>query len=407
MIKSITIQNFKATKYVQIELGKLNALIGANSAGKSTILQAIDFLINSATTDADVWLKERNWKLEEIKSQIGSSRTIAFNAVIQLDVNGIEKLLNWHIEFMTNLSEGTITLYRESISDGRYYPTNVIDKDRKMQTVLRHGLYDYQPHKVAFYNFSINETRVFASLQRSSSLLKDIDPIKHKEMYPDLVRLKEYLLNCHSFELLSPDNLRHSSRGKTWDIGKNGKKLASFIRSMDKNQREKLIALIKDIIPNIDSIDTVIKGRPGWVEMVLKEAYGDNNFKISSAHISDGMLRIIAFATLAQMPSEGGLILLDEIEDGVNPYISEKVIKILYDYVKQGNRQILFTTHSTVFLDDVKPDDIRLVFRDVDGSIAVTKAFENERIKELLEFMKPGEIVLNLDQNELIGQEDN
>jgi len=399
MIKSITIQNFKAAKFVELSLGKLNALIGANSAGKSTILQAIDFLISTVTTDADVFLRERNWKLEDIKSQIGSSRTISFDAVIQLEVNGIEMELQWSIEFITNLSEGTIKLFSESISDVNRYPTVARDGTGRNYRLPGFGiLYRYKQDVVRIYSYSGTKVSLYPSLNRTSSLLKDIDPIKHKKMYPELVKLKEFLLNCHSFELLSPDNLRQSSRGKTWDIGKNGKKLASFIRSMDKGQKDKLIALIKEIMPNIESIETVIKGRPGWIEMVLKEVYGDNNLKISSAHISDGMLRVIAFATLAQMPLEGGLILLDEIEDGINPYISEKVIQVLYDYVKQGNRQIMFTTHSTVFLNDILPGDIQLVYRKSDGRIGVKKAFVIDKVKELLEFMNPGEVVLYLEQ---------
>jgi predicted ATPase len=47
----------------------LTVLIGENSCGKSTILQAIDFLRSAASRDIPEYLRERKWTLEDLKSQ--------------------------------------------------------------------------------------------------------------------------------------------------------------------------------------------------------------------------------------------------------------------------------------------------------------------------------------------------
>jgi predicted ATPase len=43
MIKNITIQNFKSIVNLEMELGRINVLIGENGCGKANILEAIAF----------------------------------------------------------------------------------------------------------------------------------------------------------------------------------------------------------------------------------------------------------------------------------------------------------------------------------------------------------------------------
>ena len=47
-VKSIRIQRFKNLEDVQLELGDVNVLVGANNAGKSAVLQAIQFTVSAA-----------------------------------------------------------------------------------------------------------------------------------------------------------------------------------------------------------------------------------------------------------------------------------------------------------------------------------------------------------------------
>ena len=51
MLKKLTIRNFKAIHDMTIAFSPLTVLIGENAAGKSTVLQAIDFLRSAASRD--------------------------------------------------------------------------------------------------------------------------------------------------------------------------------------------------------------------------------------------------------------------------------------------------------------------------------------------------------------------
>jgi putative ATP-dependent endonuclease of OLD family len=52
-LKWVHIKNFRSCKDVRIECGPMHALVGANNAGKSSILRAFDFLFNPSITKVD------------------------------------------------------------------------------------------------------------------------------------------------------------------------------------------------------------------------------------------------------------------------------------------------------------------------------------------------------------------
>lgn len=61
MIEFVSITNFKSLAEVHIPLGQFNCLVGMNGAGKSTVLQALDFLSQLMRGDVSGWLERRQW----------------------------------------------------------------------------------------------------------------------------------------------------------------------------------------------------------------------------------------------------------------------------------------------------------------------------------------------------------
>jgi len=201
--------------------------------------------------------------------------------------------------------------------------------------------------------------------------------------------------------------MRRSSRGTTEDIGVGGKQLAAFIKQMTPKQRESYIQKVHSILSNMEGISAVTKGTSSWVELFVKEKFGSNDIRVKPYHISDGTLRILAFVALFYVKYDSGLLMLDEIENGLNPYITTKIVELLYEFTSQTRHQLLLTTHSSLMLDDFKPEDIIYVYRKKDGSIRVKRVFNNKKIKEFLEYMHPGEIWINLTEKELLESDGN
>jgi putative ATP-dependent endonuclease of OLD family len=60
-LTQVRIQNFRSCRDVTLQIGDMHALVGANNAGKSAVLRALDFLFNPSTkalNDESFWNKD-------------------------------------------------------------------------------------------------------------------------------------------------------------------------------------------------------------------------------------------------------------------------------------------------------------------------------------------------------------
>jgi putative ATP-dependent endonuclease of OLD family len=65
-LTSLRIQNFRSCRDIALQIGGMHALVGANNAGKSTVLRALDFLFNPSTkslNDESFWNKDTSLEI--------------------------------------------------------------------------------------------------------------------------------------------------------------------------------------------------------------------------------------------------------------------------------------------------------------------------------------------------------
>ena len=96
------------------------------------------------------------------------------------------------------------------------------------------------------------------------------------------------------------------------------------------------------------------------------------------------------------------MLLLDEIENGINSNYAEELIEIFYRMSEAG-KQLITTTHSVVFLDYIKKNDIVYLYRESQcGCAAAMNIFELPELDKKLEYMYPGEVIYNTSNKELV-----
>jgi len=135
--------------------------------------------------------------------------------------------------------------------------------------------------------------------------------------------------------------------------------------------------------------------RAGWKRLSIIEQFGDHRMETDASHINDGLLRILA--VLAQTRSDRSLVLLDEIENGINPEIVERLV----DTLVSSPQQIIVTTHSPMILnylnDETARQAVQFVYKSPHGLTGVRRFFEIPRIGEKLRMMGPGEAFVDTD----------
>ena len=123
---------------------------------------------------------------------------------------------------------------------------------------------------------------------------------------------------------------------------------------------------------------------------------------IPATHLSDGVLRIIAIASIIEIEKKNGMVLLEEIENGINPHITEILSDDLQEMTQKGHRQLVLTTHNSVLLDYFPEDSIVFLWRDDEGQVQCSDMFSSKPVREYLEYMHPGEVWLNMDTDVLV-----
>ena len=83
MINSVRVVNFKSLAEVTLRLGHFNCLVGMNGAGKSTVLQALDFVSQLMRGDVQGWLDRRGWTAADLNCKLRSERNIWFQVSFQ------------------------------------------------------------------------------------------------------------------------------------------------------------------------------------------------------------------------------------------------------------------------------------------------------------------------------------
>jgi predicted ATPase len=360
MIEWINIKNFKSLGEVLIKFEKFNCLIGMNGAGKSTVLQALDFVSHIMHGQIQDWLDSRGWGIHELNCKLRKESNITLTVGFQTSEG---KSLTWHGIFNRmelRCTGEVIQIYNEVDID----PILLLKGQR----------------------FSIEEKPwqevTFVYQGSLLSVLKD------SELPAPVLEFRDSMRRIRSLELLSPQLMRKSARFDDIDIGAGGEKLAGYLYGIKGKTRDNLVELLKRFYPRLEDFK-VTNQRAGWKKLSIIEQYEGHRIETESSHISDGLLRILA--VLAQSGSDRSLILLDEIENGINQEIIEKLV----DTLVASPQQMLVTTHSPLILnfldDEIARKSVLFIYKTPQGESHIRPFFEIPRIGEKLSYMGPGD----------------
>lgn len=221
-----------------------------------------------------------------------------------------------------------------------------------------------------------------------------LSSLKESELPEAIKEFRDALRRIRSLELLSPQMMRKRARTNDQDIGAGGEKLSAFLHSIKGEHRERLLGLLKTFYPNLIDFK-VTSQRAGWKTLSVIEQFQEQRLETEATHLNDGLLRILA--VLAQSESDRSLILLDEIENGINQEIVEKLV----DTLVASPQQILVTTHSPLILnyleDEVARQSVQFIYKTPQGESRIRHFFEVPRVGEKLRYMGPGDAFVDTD----------
>lgn len=385
-IKSIYIDNFKAFNEFSMDFSPMTILVGNNSSGKSSVLQALVFLKYCCERTTGEYLRERGGTVEDIvtngfaenEENEENKEIMEFRVVFQGTRD--HDILTWELTLLADKDQ--IQLCSENITYGEekllsYTSTGGVriccDGTKN---VLSPG--DYPCSQIVFLNDENADARLLA--------------------------IKKFFNETEPLDLLTPRDMRGSVRSSERTLGVSGEKLPTLIQQLDDDEKKALKQELRSVLPHLRDITTVTR-KAGWTHLELEEAFENRTINVSSVGVSDGALRLLALFSLRFLKKSGGITLLDEIEDGISPQNIEAFLRHIRAYAQEQNQQILLTTHSTVLLDYAQPEEIRYMFRNKDGDVVCRRFEDLHDVKEKMDYLYPGEILLNYSDEALIRED--
>ena len=192
MFRELKVDNFKSLVDFSIELTPMSAIIGNNATGKSSILQAIDFLCGSVKEDFGILLERRNWTADNIKSKLISSNKIHFESNILLPSDEGSLNYDWKMVLSIYSGKNEVSLFSESL---------VCDGEE---------LLIYQKGKDGLIKNEGDSINVLPkALAVNSSVLRMLN--RDEKLDSRIKCFIDFLANSASFDMLSPSEIDRKS----------------------------------------------------------------------------------------------------------------------------------------------------------------------------------------------------
>lgn len=358
MIESIAIENFKSIRQAETKLPFFGAIVGQNAAGKTNLVQTIEF-------SKDLILG----------SSISSAQSkIVFTPFELFNLNDISKSASFSFVLSDSQKNKYIFSYAVSLRLVDDELPSIVVQDERLEKVngeiretvyLRDRTQKISNGKGADIPLAIDPTHLVISLYKDSQ-------VQHVK---DIFR-KINILQAATLE----------SRESLVDITAEG--LAAVLARLkykNPNGFQQFEEIAKKIVPTfstyfVKSLKEELVTPPGKEEyyLVLLE---EKNLKgqLSVKSISAGDLRTLFFVANALSMEGGTPLIIEEIENGMHPSRVANVVEHLDTISRLKNIQMLFTTHSPLVINKLRPAEIVYVKKEDDrGTKFVLLAESNE-----------------------------
>jgi predicted ATPase len=209
------------------------------------------------------------------------------------------------------------------------------------------------------------------------------------------------------FLRLSPNRLSQGSlstrRSSDPILDEEGQTLPALLFELDRDQRSELIDRVHGVLDNFEGLEVreANIGRETQVNYALRERMpyrgraGSYTLPVPSWMLSEGTRRITALMALLVREPSPSLICVEEIENGLDPWVVLRLIDALRE-ASDFDTQVVLTTHSPWLLDHCAVDEIISVRRTA-GDTKYERFTDREDIRRFDSRIPPGTRYVNAD----------
>lgn len=366
-IVSVKVENYRALRRVKLDdLTPLTVLLGPNGSGKSTVFDVFNFLSECFQAGLrSAW--DRRGRAREIKTR-GQEGPVVIE--LQYRERPRHPLITYHV----------------AIDEGAKGPF-VAEEWLRWS---RHG--GGRPFKFLDYHkgkgVAVSGDQPDAEAKREefplrSSELFAVNTLGQFEGHPRVAALREFITDWY-VSYLSIDATRgQPEAGPQARLSKSGDNLPNVIQYLKEQHPERLEKIFRLLSERIPQLERVMAEpmQDGRLLLQLKDAPFER--PVLSKFASDGTLKMLAYLLLLHDPAPPQFIGVEEPENFLHP----RLLPVLAEECRAASEhsQMLVTTHSPFFLNALRPEEVRILYRDDKGHAQVVRASDLPGVEAFVE----------------------
>ena len=366
-IESLRVKKYRSLRDVQLrKITPLSVFLGPNGSGKSALLDVFAFLTECFTVGLrHAWDKRGRFR---------HLRTRGSNGAIEFELKYREKPSTPLITYHLSIEEGPKGAFVDSEwmgwrrgSRGRLF--RFLDFRRVAGRVSAgetpDGTEDYTDEQ--FNDPSTLAVSILGRLTR----------------YPRLSALRSFVIGWHHSSLCREAMRGISESESQKQLSMSGDNPPNAIRYLKEHHPEHLEKLLLKLLnwgPRLEKIDAQLTSD---VRFLLRIKDGPFEEPIQAKFVSDGTLRLLSYLALLHQPAPSSLIAIEHPETHVHPRLLPRLTEECR--MASSKSQLIITTHSPYFVDELHADEVWILYRDEHGFTVCKRAADMRGINEFIE----------------------
>lgn len=368
-VESLHVWNYRALRDVELkDLKPLAVLLGPNGSGKSTVFDVFAFL----------------------------AECFSFGLRRAWDKRGRFR------ELRTRGQEGPITIelkYRESVDSPLITYHMSIDEDDSGPFMAEEWLqWRRREHgkPFRFLDFKRGKGIVVSGEQPDEGTVRAREPegLESPELlavstlgqlakHPRVGALRRFITGWH-LSYLSADATRgHPEAGPQERLSSTGDNLPNVIQYLKERHPDRLNHILSTLsrrVPRLERVEAELM-QDGSLLLQIKDAPFER--PILARFASDGTLMMLSYLTLLYDPKPPELIGIEEPENHLHPRLLPELAEECR--IASARTQLMITTHSPFFVNGLAPEELWVLYRDLDGYAHARRAADMRGIREFME----------------------
>ena len=368
-VEYMKVRNFRVLQEVEFrDLTPMTVLLGPNGSGKSSVFDVFAFLAECFEVGLrSAW--DRRGRAKELKTRDSRGPIII---EIKYRERPSTRLITYHLEIDEDGGSPVVAHERLAWRPGRWgRPFHFLD--------YRNGKGGATGGEAPDVEDERRQTPL-----KSSDLLA-VNALGQLQEHPRVAAFRDFVMGWHVSRLPADNARGQPEAGPQEHLSTMGNNLANVVQYLSAHHStrlEKIFEILRRRVPRIDRIlaDAAPDGR---LSLQIKDApFGS---PILARFSSDGTLKMLAYMVLLHDPAPPSFIGIGEPENFLHPRL---LLELSEEFrAACQHTQLLVATHSPFFVDALRAEEVRVLWRNEAGHTQAQRVADLNRV---VAFMKNG-----------------